>query len=212
MNSSVTSLAAPVIPACRANTYNARSPSAKPHWGRSEREHTTSAAACNFVKRRCGERKGPSPLPRFAFPRSIHQTTTRPPPAPPRLGGLCFPLSLFTPAFPRTHASPFARRGGGRVRAPVRPGAPLPNPTRCFPRRGFGIPKATRPPGPPPRRGRDHRAGARGGGRDPPVSVARGRQRRVGKDPGPSSRQRAAGARSKRGTAAAACGRGSGLG
>jgi len=120
MNSSVTSLAAPVIPACRANTYNARSPSAKPHWGRSEREHTTSAAACNFAKRRCGERKGPSPLPRFAFPRSIHHPAT-PRPAPPRrplLSTVAFHTGF--PAHPRIPVRAARRRAGTRPRAPGR--------------------------------------------------------------------------------------------
>jgi hypothetical protein len=172
----------------RVNTRDARCPPEKPSGRVQFREKAVWRA----------KRLLPSHALLFPAP-SIHPSTT---PAP-RLGGLCFPLSPFTPGSPAHPRIPTVRpRSRGPPPRAAAGGYATP-PTRCFPRRGFGIPKAT--PVPPPRPGRGP---PRGGGRAPPVSVARGRPR-----PGPSSRQRAAGARSKRGTAAAAaCGRGSGLG
>ena len=151
MNSSVTSLAAPVIPACRANTYNARSPSAKPHWGRSEREHTTSAAACNFAKRRCGERKGPSPLPRFAFPRSIHHPAT-PRPASAASAFHC----RFSHRLSRAPTHPRSRgAAAGGYAPPCARARPFPIPPVAFRGGGSEFRKRRGPPG--PRRGEARR-------------------------------------------------------
>ncbi|CAN6176102.1 unnamed protein product [Urochloa humidicola] len=130
------------------------------------RAHTGSAA-CNFAKRRCGTRKGPLlPLPTLCF------SPLHPPPSPSRLGGLCFPLSPFTPAqahlpHSRTHPSPPSISNPTAVGPPrpwrVRASTTL-APRWCAPSHPLlsaagGSEFRKRPA---PRRARDHHAGGAG--------------------------------------------------
>lgn len=147
-----------------------------------ELSRAPSAARPRAISRKDGVEGEKAPHALLAFsppspqPRSIHP--------PPRRAASAFPVPPFTPrpqippGSSPTHSIPAVRArsiglpalGGARVRPA--PGACRcdserwcgPLPTRCFPRRGFGIPKAT----PCPRRG----VGTTG---DRAVSVARGR-------------------------------------